>query len=208
MRTNAAVVFVLLVGSFCTTADAQGAARYGAWFAGGWHAPISNYSPLRTDRAVMLVGLERRWPLASARGIELSAAPSVLPAIYTSGNRRQDNVVCRDAFSPNCVIGSAYSAVGAGVLPVALRLDTSPRRRIGVSASADAGGAVFTQRVPATKGTRFNFIARFGADVILRARDGLWITGGYRHLHLSNGGTGQINPGIDTPLWAFGIAWR
>ena len=184
------------------------AARFGAWFVGGWHAPISNYSPLRTDRAVVLVGVTRRFRLTSWRWAELSATPSLLPFVYTSGNRRQENVVCRDVFNTNCEIGSSYSALAVGVLPIALMVQTPDDRRIGLSATADAGGALFSQRVPATKGTRFNFIARFGADVVVRVRSGVWVSGGYRHVHISNGGTGEINPGIDTPVFAFGIAWR
>jgi len=183
-------------------------ARLGVWFAGGWHAPISNYSPLPTDREVLVFGVERRFHLLTRAGVELSTAPSLLPAVYTTGNRRQGNVVCRDAYSLDCEIGSAYSAYGVGLLPASLRLQTSADRRVGVSVSGDAGGALFNQRVPATRATRFNFMARFGADVVLRATNATWLSVGYRHLHLSNGGTGDINPGIDTPLWSFGIAWR
>ena len=184
------------------------APRFGAWFVGGWHAPISNYSPLRTDRAVLLMGITRRYRLASVGWAELLATPSLLPLVYTSGNRRQDNVVCRDTFNADCEVGSSYSAFAAGALPVGLTVQTNAERRIGLNATADGGGALFSQRVPATKGTRFNFIARFGADVVVRVRSGVWISGGYRHVHISNGGTGEINPGIDTPVFAFGIGWR
>jgi hypothetical protein len=185
-----------------------GPSRFGVWFAGGWHAPISNYSPLRTDRAVVLVGVTGRFHLASLRWAALSATPSLLPYVYTSGNRRQENVVCRDAFTTKCEVGSSYDAFAVGLLPIGLTVQTSAARRVGLSATGDAGGALFSQRVPATKGTRFNFIARFGADVVVRVTRGVWISGGYRHLHISNGGTGEINPGIDTPVWAFGLAWR
>jgi lipid A 3-O-deacylase PagL len=183
-------------------------ARYGAWFAGGWHAPISNYSPLPTDRRVVLVGVSRRFHLASMPWGELLATPSFLPFVYTSGNRRQENVVCRDTFNAKCAVGSSYDAVAVGALPVGLTVQTSLERRFGVSATGDAGGALFSQRVPATRGTRFNFIARFGADVVVRVRSGVWVSAGYRHVHISNGGTGEINPGIDTPVWAFGLNWR
>jgi hypothetical protein len=184
------------------------AARFGVWFTGGWHAPISNYSPLPTDREVLLFGIERRVHLVTGHGIELSTSPSLLPMVYTTGNRRQENVRCRDAFSVECEVGSSYPAYGFGMLPASLRIQSSAARRLGFSVSGDAGGALFNQRVPATKAARFNFVARFGADVVVRATGGTWLSAGYRHLHMSNGGTGDINPGIDTPLWSFGFAWR
>jgi len=74
-------------------------ARLGVWFAGGWHAPSSNYSPLPTDREVLVFGVERRFHLLARGGFDVSASPSLLPAVYTTGNRRQINVVCRDTYS-------------------------------------------------------------------------------------------------------------
>jgi hypothetical protein len=75
-------------------------------------------------------------------------------------------------------------------------------------ADLDGGGVWFSHRVPVRDGTYFNFAARGGLDALYRVGDGLWLSAGYRHLHLSNAGTGAVNPGLDVPLIALGLAWR
>lgn len=183
--------------------------RFGVWLAGSPSAPISNHSSLPHDRALVLLGLERQFRLVEGKWGTIATAPSLLPVVYTTGNRRSEQ---RECGSPGtfmlCVVPVRYSAFGVGVMPLSVRAQTSTDRRIIVAVRADGGGVRFTQRVPAESGIRFNFIAQAGADIEMRMTHNSWVLLGYRHVHLSNGGFANVNPGLDAPLATLGMAWR
>ena len=196
---------------------------YAAWLTAGWNGPVANGSNIGHDRTLLMAGLERRFALTSGRFGTLSFAPGLLPAVNATNNRELNSSTCpRDGFRPSgevvqirgqCYSVARYSAFGVGMLPLAFRWQTSGERRVGVSADLDGGGILFDRRLPVSaggslNGTLFNFTARGGIDGVFRVSERAWLSAGYRHVHLSNGGLGDINPGIDAPLMALGVAWR
>jgi hypothetical protein len=224
MRSDRAIATLSLALSFTASAGAfaqtASSAKYGVWWTAGWHAPIADHSDLVNNRILMMVGIERRFAFKTGRLGTLSYAPALLPAVNATNNLRFRTVNC-GRFSDDeliartivqikgiCYQGTAYSAFGVGVLPVALRWHTDAERRLGLTADLDGGGVWFSHRVPVRDGTYFNFAARGGIDGVVRVSRTMWVSAGYRHLHLSNGGTGTVNPGLDAPLIALGIAWR
>ena len=220
-RLAGAVLFSLLVWARGAAAQSDLPARYSAWWSVGWHAKVANGapSPLVRNRMLTMAGIERRFTIASGRFGVVSFAPSLLPAVSATNNRRFTRVSCGRNFrgstqieiveiESRCFQAYAYSAFGFGTLPLAFRWQTSPDRRLGLITDIDGGGVWFSHRVPVRDGTYFNFAARGGVDALYRVSNGLWLSAGYRHLHLSNAGTGTVNPGLDAPLIAFGLAWR
>ena len=225
MRFARLFVFALLVAA-PTVLRAQDSIGpvYSAWMSAGWHAPIANNSRISLQRSLFVAGIERRFPLTSGRFGSLSWAPSVLPAVRTTNNLRLTAIACTGASAASrtatvvsvnkqCYRGDPYSAFGIGVLPLAFHWETAMQRRFALVSDLDGGGVLFDGRLPVTdgghlSGTRFNFAARAGIDGVVRVTDRAWLSAGYRHLHLSNAGFGGINPGIDAPLAALGVAWR
>jgi hypothetical protein len=219
-RFAGAVVFSLLVLARGATAQSALPARYSAWWTVGWHAKVANGapSPLLRNRMLSMAGIERRFEMKSGRLGVVSFAPALLPAVTATNNRRFTPTSCGRnpanvqseivEVESHCFRAFAYSAFGVGVLPLAFRWQTPPARRLGLIADIDGGGVWFSHRVPVRDGTYFNFAARGGIDALYRMNDGLWLSAGYRHLHLSNAGTGAVNPGLDVPLFAIGLAWR
>jgi hypothetical protein len=221
-RIAGAVVCVLLASGMAREAAGQAAvpARYSVWWSAGWHAKVANGapSPLPRNRMLTMAGIERRFEITSGRLGVVSFAPALLPAVTATNNRRFTQMPCGVRpldpqteiveVESHCFQAFPYTAFGVGVLPLAFRWQTPPERRFGVIADIDGGGVWFSRRVPVRDGTYFNFAARGGIDGLYRVKDGLWLSAGYRHLHLSNGGTGAVNPGLDVPLVALGVAWR
>lgn len=218
-------ILCLLLIAATRRGAAQGDQRavYSASWTVGWNAPVANGSNIGHDRTLMMAGLERRFVLATGRLGTVSFAPALLPAVDATNNRHLAARVCprNGSVAPagvlkiggQCYDVARYSAFGIGVLPVAFRWQTSNERRIGLIANLDGGGIWFNHRLPVSEethlnGTLFNFTARAGVDAVLRVTHRTWISAGYRHLHLSNGGFGDINPGIDAPLVALGLSWR
>lgn len=225
MRRCCFVVTILVIAASATNARAQRAAaaghesqsasdgipsnRFGAWISGTWNAPVSNAAGLPNTRALLIVGMERRYRLRAGAYGMLSFVPALLPAVYTTNNRRGTVVGCGGVTLVRCGgSGAAYKSFGIGVLPIALRYDSPFFRRFAMDAALDGGGIEFTRPVPVPTSTTFSFIARVGMDVKFAATSRTAVVIGYRHAHLSNGGLGRDNPGIDTPTLVAGWEWR
>lgn len=192
-----------------TPTQAQTLPTYTAWVAGTAHAPVSNHAGEPRDRALVVAGVERSYRLAGGTWGTLATSPALLPAVYTTRNMRPVTTSCGGVTLTACpVVGVPYATYGAGVLPLSLRFESPALGRVSLVLRGDAGGVYFARRVPAESGTRFNFAAQYGADLDVRATRRTWLAAGVRHLHLSNGGLGEANVGIDGPLLRVGLGWR
>lgn len=190
-------------------ATRNSSARFSAWIIGTVTAPVSNSGTLRHDRGLFLAGFERQYALLRGDWGTLSTSPSLLPIVFTSGNRRTKQVQCGGPTTFSlCDVSVRYSTLGAGLMPLSLRLQTPASRRLSLALRADGGGIWFAQRIPAESGTRFNFTAEAGLDLAVRMAPTLWGVVGYRHAHLSNGGLRDVNVGIDANLLTLGLQWR
>ena len=63
-------------------------ARFGLWVTATVTAPVSNSGTLPHDRTLVLVGLERQYPVIRGKWGTISTSPSLLPAVFTTDNRR------------------------------------------------------------------------------------------------------------------------
>ncbi len=98
-----------------------------------------------------------------------------------------------------------YSAYGFGITPLGARANFPLAHQARLSISFGAGGVYLTKAVPADQGTHFNFqfSLRPALTVPVSRYGKLWA--GYQLLHVSNGYTGKINPGINAGLMMIGF---
>jgi hypothetical protein len=73
---------------------------------------------------------------------------------------------------------------------------------------ASAGGLWFMRRIPDPVATRFNFTASAGPTLELRVTPAQSLRVGYLWHHTSNGGTGKVNPGLNSGILALGLLWH
>jgi hypothetical protein len=175
------------------------------WTEAAFHAPVSNGpGPLR-DRFLAIGGIEREFPLIQRPWGLVATSISLLPAVYTNGNRRLQASSCGTLTL--CYVSVRYPSFGVGALPLSLHFMSAALHGVGIVVGGGAGAVWFTQQIPSEMGTRFNFLAQGGADLDIRLLRKCWAILGYRHVHLSNGGLGTVNVGIDANLFALGILW-
>lgn len=197
-------------GSTCAASVADSAQSidqpwsFGAWFAGGTHEPIKTREGHREDRALYLVGVQAALNMARGRFVELNYTPAVVPAIIATANREYTPVVLADG-SMGLLI-SKKTAFGAGLLPIAFEARLFKSDRAGLVIGTAGGAAYFDRRIPDPAETRFNFLANGHAGLYLRSAIGT-TTVGFWLQHISNGNTGQVNPGLDSRMLyvAFGL---
>lgn len=181
-------------------------ATWQAWIEVASHAPVSNRAESPQDRFLAIAGLEREYSLLQGPLGLLETSLSFLPAVYTNGNRRQQTISCGTLTL--CQVSVRYPSFGVGALPLSLHFMSAAVHGVSLVVGGGAGGVWFTRQIPSETGTRFNFLAQGGADLGLHLPWMCWAFLGFRQVHISNGGFGTVNVGIDAHLFAIGILRR
>ena len=90
------------------------------------------------------------------------------------------------------------SLSGLGFSPLGLKLNFASHRQVQPYITSSGGFMLLENPFPDERGTRFNFTFGAGTGIEIFVRPDFSISLGYRYYHLSNGESGQINPGIDS----------
>jgi hypothetical protein len=89
---------------------------------------------------------------------------------------------------------------GAGAAPIGLKFNFRRNRRVQPFGQATGGFLYFSEQVPITNASQFNFTFDFSGGVqIVNSNRRSW-TIGYKYHHISNGNTGFFNPGVDVQM--------
>lgn len=101
---------------------------------------------------------------------------------------------------------AANSVVGVGINPVGFTTYFRPRSRIAPSIGVTGGAIFFEERVPTTRGAKFNFTTAIELGLRLGRADRTSVVLSYRFHHISNAGTAPENVAVASHL--FGAALR
>jgi hypothetical protein len=187
-------------------------AMYGAWLAMARHSAYRTRTGVPGHRDFYLSNLRFGWALGGGddptRFVNGSYFIDVIPAAvstsmpeYNWNARCQPGTLCPGA-TP--ILHDAY-AFGLAPLGWALSLGGGPVR---ITMEASGGGLWFSRRIPDPEATRFNFTASAGPTLELRLASGQTLRVGYLWHHTSNGGTGRVNPGLNSGITSLGLLWR
>lgn len=99
------------------------------------------------------------------------------------------------------------TAYGFGIAPLGLQMNFRPRKKLQPFVGASGGLLYFNKRIPNDLGERFSFTADVGGGVEYRLKNGRAVTFGYKYYHISNGGRGLDNPGIDNNVFYVGYTF-
>jgi hypothetical protein len=105
------------------------------------------------------------------------------------------------------VDGPRESAVGLGIIPLRFQVPFSNRGN-GLFFTASGGFLVFGSKFPSGMGARFNYLLDSGIGYQFQLKNGRILQAGYKLNHLSNGNSGDQNPGIDSQNIFFSILFN
>lgn len=190
------------------TVVSTGAIRqFGAWFALGLHSSVPTRSG-ESFRDFYLFGLRYRRQVDIDRGVAADYMVDLLPLAistrmpdYPNESRQCIGGCATSAYQP-----SWHTVTGFGVVPMGLQIRLARSRRVQPFLNASGGALWFGRRIPDPEATRFNFMAQFGGGVQIRTSPSYWLTLGYQYHHTSNGGTGNVNPGLNSWMVMIGLA--
>ncbi|HSG48896.1 MAG TPA: acyloxyacyl hydrolase [Longimicrobiales bacterium] len=106
-----------------------------------------------------------------------------------------------DASTPR---GTSY---GAGLKPLGLQL-VRKARHVSIFAGLTSGFVVFDRPTPAANARKLNYVGEVEAGMRIRTGARTELVGVYRWNHISNAGTAELNPGLDSHMIFLGLRVR
>lgn len=98
------------------------------------------------------------------------------------------------------------TAYGIGGSPLGIKAIFRPRKKVQPSVEWTGGLLYFDKPVPGPLSKKFALTSGVGASVDVRLNNGRAISFGYKYFHISNGGRGTFNPGIDNNVFFVGYS--
>jgi opacity protein-like surface antigen len=107
----------------------------------------------------------------------------------------------------NVAQGTRLVQVDAATSPIGLQVNFRRHRALQPYIEGTAGVLYFTDQVPVSGSSQFNFGVGWGAGVQLWHRENQSVSLGYKFHHISNANSANRNPGADSNLLYAGYSW-
>ena len=188
---------------------------WSVWSASAHGQPLATRLGYRYDRGLVIVGVQRRWPLnrSSDGSVELAYTIDLTPVVLSTEMPEYviRTVPCGAGSQRGCTmqvweLSGQHTAHGAGAAPVGFVGRWKVSDVLGFQLRASGGVVYFSQAVPDPLGCTFNFTADAGLAADIRVASRLALVAGLRMNHISNGGRGQVNPGMNSRMLEMGLS--
>lgn len=94
---------------------------------------------------------------------------------------------------------------GFGFSPVGLQINMNQQNVVQPFLKTSTGIIYFDEPFPDRRGVQFNYTLELGGGLEFMVAEHMSLSVGYKYHHMSNGQTGQINPGVDSNVFYTGI---
>jgi hypothetical protein len=142
------------------------------------------------------VGLRYGRVLAASKTVAFEWTIDAIPLSILSNNR----FTAVPTASGFVFTQTRKSVYGAGAAPIGLKFNFRRNRRVQPFGQATGGFLYFTEQVPVAGASQFNFTFDFSGGVQVVNSNRRSFTIGYKYQHISNGETGNFNPGVDVQI--------
>lgn len=203
-------VCLLFLAVFVLNAAAQEADsetrknEFGVW---GGVSPDSSTifsSGRTTDAHYGAIGFRYARRFNNGDKVNLKYTIDAIPAAILSDKTIRFVPLSGNAFRIDEIRRTYY---GYGVAPLGLQINFRPRHKLQPFLGSSGGLLIFNSVLQDSFGKRFNFTADVGGGAEYRLKKGRAIKIGYKYFHISNGGRGFVNPGIDNNLFYAGYSF-
>ena len=189
----------------------------GIWLGAAFHQALKTRLGHTHDNDIYVLDVFQAWPILGSPTVRLDYVAEVVPAILATGIPKyylsQVNPPGANARNPPPSGGTFVERLrgnstvyGLGVVPVAIRLQARVARAFAISLGGAGGLTWFSAPIPDPDERRLNWLARADASLSIGCHSGRSVTAGFRLLHISNGGVGPVNPGMNGRLITLGLA--
>jgi hypothetical protein len=200
MRQLAALFLLSAVpacAAFCSLDSARSEPRHDFQFFAGYSPASATLIGTTTDRRFVLAGFGYSYRCWAWPGVSISYSGELLPAA----------ILLQPAqYLPQLV--PAHDVYGFGVTPLGFTADFGRRHRIHPFLQTNEGIIASSQPIPinVSGATGLNFLIDAGGGIRIKAGERREISLGYKFLHISNGFTSPVNPGVDNNVFYAGFS--
>lgn len=192
-------------GSVTDYALKRGDNEFGVW-GGGAFSATDAFGGLREaearDRGFVLAAFRYGRTLAANRSLALQYTLDAIPLAVATGNITAATLAADGTF----IATRRESTYGGGLSPLGLQLDFANTRRVKPFVHVNAGGLLFTNRVPLPDASRFVFTLEGGGGVRVFTSTRRALTLGVRLNHISNGDRAGSNRGLNQFVFYTGFS--
>ena len=159
-----------------------------------------------TDRPFFELNLQYARVLTGGEKWALKYLVEVVPVALISQPRQQTVVQGNELIIADAP-GTRREIYGGGISPIGLQVNFRRGHMLQPYINGTAGMLYFTDQVPVTDSSQFNFAVSWGAGVQIWHRENQSISLGYKFHHISNANSATRNPGVDSNLFYAGYGW-
>jgi hypothetical protein len=196
--------FVLLLvagpawAAFCSPASSPAELHHDFQFFAGYSPVSATLIGTTTDRRFLLAGFGYSYRCWVWSGVSISYSGELMPAAV---------LLQPGQFLPQFV--PAHAVYGFGVTPLGFTADFGRRHRVYPFLQTNEGIIASSEPIPINVpgATGLNFLIDLGGGVRFKMDEKRAITLGYKFLHISNGFTSPVNPGVDNNVFYAGFSY-
>jgi hypothetical protein len=173
----------------------------------------AGYSPdnptaigITTDRPFTELNFQYARVLVAHQNWALKYTVEMVP-VAVINQPRQVNVVQGKFVVQVDAAGTRRAIYGGGTSPIGLQVNFRRRRVFQPYMNGTVGVLYFTEQVPVSGSSQFNFAVGWGAGVQIWHRENQSVSIGYKFHHISNANSADRNPGVDSNLLYAGYSW-
>jgi hypothetical protein len=196
-----AILFLLSAtpvwGAFCTAGSSPSEPRHDFQFFAGYSPVSVTLIGTTTDRRFFTAGFGYSYRCWVWPGVSVSWSGELIPAAV---------LMQPGQFLPQYV--PAHAVYGFAVTPLGFTADFGRRHRVYPFLQTDEGIIASSEPIPVNLvgATGLNFLIDIGGGVRIKTGRRRVISLGYKFLHISNGFTSALNPGVDNNLFYAGFS--
>lgn len=182
---------------FCSSDSSPSEPRHDFQFFAGYSPVSATLIGTTTDRRLVIAGLGYSYRCWIWPSISISYSGELMPAAV---------LLQPDQYLPKFV--SAHAVYGFAITPLGFTADFGRSHRLFPFLETNAGIIASSEPVPinVTGATGLNFLIDAGGGVRIKTGERRAISLGYKFLHISNGFTSPVNPGVDNNVFYAGFS--
>jgi hypothetical protein len=182
---------------FCSADSSPSEPRHDFQFFAGYSPVSATLIGTTTDRRLTIAGFGYSYRCWLWPGVSISYSGELMPAA----------VLLQPAqYLPQLV--PAHAVYGFAVTPLGFTADFGRRHKVFLFLQTNEGIIASSEPIPinVTGATGLNFLIDIGGGVRIKTGQRRAISLGHKFLHISNGFTSPINPGVDNNVFYAGFS--
>jgi hypothetical protein len=192
--------------AFCSAGSSPDTARseprHDFQFFAGYSPVSATLIGTTTDRRFFMAGFGYSYRCWAWPGVSISYSGELIPAAVLL----QPGLYRVSQYLPQFV--GAHAVYGFAITPLGFTADFGRRHRVYPFLQTNEGIIASTEPIPinVTGATGLNFLIDVGGGVRIKTGHRRAISLGYKFLHISNGFTSAVNPGVDNNIFYAGFS--